>query len=423
MGDLTGKRIDQTFDGLIKTNDEQPIDGTLKGLQDGVGNNLPVEVSTSGVNFTGTVTGDNNTTYEINTIQDGNNVVMELQPDTGGSIDVNFIPGANVTLTSASNRNIEIAASGGGGTPVTYTIAASQPTPTTVDVTLSGSDGSTDTVTLSAGGNVSISTVNDIITFSSTDTNTTYDLDSLQVGSDVAITLVGSDTSLDTVTLVAGTNITLTDDGSNNVTVDAAGGGGDPAFGSVYRGEIRNNQMGGYPSDTWGTIIQPINGRPFMSQAIDQNDDATLWARMYGRPGRGFTDIVIPLFAGGTSDVTIHLYQAGPSTGQPYNKVYSQTDTVTDTSEHFHRMTLTNPQSFGDKDSYWIGINTTNSRKCAQLGGDAGVSNFMTWGAWGGAIQGLLSINTYYWSGVVPNTFPEPFSWSGRDEVLALFYV
>ena len=53
-------------------------------------------------------------------------------------------------------------------------------------------------------------------------TDTTYDLDSIQVGSDVAITLVGSDASLDTVTLVAGTNITLTDDGSSNITIDAS---------------------------------------------------------------------------------------------------------------------------------------------------------------------------------------------------------
>jgi hypothetical protein len=51
---------------------------------------------------------------------------------------------------------------------------------------------------------------------------TTYDLDSIQVGSDVAITLVGSDVTTDTVTLVAGTNITLTDDGSANITIDAA---------------------------------------------------------------------------------------------------------------------------------------------------------------------------------------------------------
>ena len=51
---------------------------------------------------------------------------------------------------------------------------------------------------------------------------TTYDLDSIQVGNDVAVTLVGSDATLDTVTFVAGTNITLTDDGSANITIDAA---------------------------------------------------------------------------------------------------------------------------------------------------------------------------------------------------------
>ncbi len=53
------------------------------------------------------------------------------------------------------------------------------------------------------------------------DVNTTYDLDSIQTGSNVAVTLVGSDTSVDTLTLVAGTNMTITDDGSNNITLDA----------------------------------------------------------------------------------------------------------------------------------------------------------------------------------------------------------
>ena len=57
MSSLQNLQISQTFPGLIKTNDEAAIDGTLKTLQDGAGNNLPIEVSTTGVNFTGTVTG------------------------------------------------------------------------------------------------------------------------------------------------------------------------------------------------------------------------------------------------------------------------------------------------------------------------------------------------------------------------------
>ena len=54
----------------------------------------------------------------------------------------------------------------------------------------------------------------------------TYDLASTQNASDVDVTLTGSDLSVDTVKLVAGTNITLTDSGSNAITIDAAGGGG-----------------------------------------------------------------------------------------------------------------------------------------------------------------------------------------------------
>lgn len=58
------------------------------------------------------------------------------------------------------------------------------------------------------------------------DNNTTYDLGSAQSTNDVDVTLTGSDATTDTVKLVAGTNITLTDNGSNQVTIDAAGGGG-----------------------------------------------------------------------------------------------------------------------------------------------------------------------------------------------------
>ena len=53
MATLNGKTIDSTYEGLIKTSDEAAIDGTLKNLQDGLGNDLPMQVSTTGVNFTG----------------------------------------------------------------------------------------------------------------------------------------------------------------------------------------------------------------------------------------------------------------------------------------------------------------------------------------------------------------------------------
>tara|TARA_R110000822_G_scaffold114337_1_gene245874 strand:+ start:238 stop:1533 length:1296 start_codon:yes stop_codon:yes gene_type:complete len=68
-------------------------------------------------------------------------------------------------------------------------------------------------------------TMQDIIDTVGTDTNTTYDLSSVQTGADVNVNLTGSDATTDTVKFVAGPNITLTNSGSN-VTIEAAGGGG-----------------------------------------------------------------------------------------------------------------------------------------------------------------------------------------------------
>ena len=55
---------------------------------------------------------------------------------------------------------------------------------------------------------------------------TTYDYASAQSGDNVNLNLIPSTGTTDTVTLVAGSGITLTDNGSNNVTVAASGSGG-----------------------------------------------------------------------------------------------------------------------------------------------------------------------------------------------------
>ena len=111
---------------------------------------------------------DGDTTYTYSSAQDGSDVVLNL---TDGTTDqeVSLIAGNSITLTDNGNNDITIAATGGAA-------------------------------------------------------NTTYDLDSIQTGSDVAVTLVGSDATLDTLTLVAGNGLTLTDDGSNNITFATASG-------------------------------------------------------------------------------------------------------------------------------------------------------------------------------------------------------
>jgi hypothetical protein len=54
---LTGLTPATTYDALIKVGDNGPIDGTLKALSDGLGNDLPMQASSTGINFTGTTSG------------------------------------------------------------------------------------------------------------------------------------------------------------------------------------------------------------------------------------------------------------------------------------------------------------------------------------------------------------------------------
>jgi len=54
---LTGLTPSTTYDALIKIGDNSNLTASLKTLSDGLGNDLPMQVSTTGVNFTGTVGG------------------------------------------------------------------------------------------------------------------------------------------------------------------------------------------------------------------------------------------------------------------------------------------------------------------------------------------------------------------------------
>jgi len=51
---LTGQTVQTTYDALIKVGDNTAVDGTLKSLSDGFGNDIPVSVSTSGMSYSGT---------------------------------------------------------------------------------------------------------------------------------------------------------------------------------------------------------------------------------------------------------------------------------------------------------------------------------------------------------------------------------
>ena len=60
---LTGERIQATYDGLIKVGDNEPITGTLKRLSDGLGNDLPLLVSTTSLTNYGAGAVTSNTAF------------------------------------------------------------------------------------------------------------------------------------------------------------------------------------------------------------------------------------------------------------------------------------------------------------------------------------------------------------------------
>ena len=115
MSSLQNQQISQTFPGLIKTNDELAISPTLKTLQDGAGNNLPMEVSTTGVNFTGTVTGTPNTTYDYGAVGAAGNISMAMTGSDATNDVVVMQAGTNITLTDNGSNTFTIDAAGGGG--------------------------------------------------------------------------------------------------------------------------------------------------------------------------------------------------------------------------------------------------------------------------------------------------------------------
>ena len=132
MASLTNEQINQTYESLIKTVDNTAIDGSDKGLTDGNGNALPLEVSTSAITFTGTadftnatVTGitDENTTYDFGAAGAAGNINLALTGSDATNDVVSIQAGTNITLTDNGSNTFTIDAAGGGGgaTQMTFT--------------------------------------------------------------------------------------------------------------------------------------------------------------------------------------------------------------------------------------------------------------------------------------------------------------
>jgi len=284
MGNLTNKYIKDTYDGLIKLADEyNGVTPDLQSLQDGLGNDLPIKVSQTEVVITGSLAGnatssdtsvsashavqadsasyvlglnvDGPVLESVNSVSASYSVTasyaenvppqsdiyvsgatfniltgdLALQRSQGESDVVVDMDGRYVTLTQGQSADIRLDF-------LEFTSASLNAFTSSQEIInsefvndISGLSSQTGSylITGSVAGNTITLTKQDGSTFPLTvDTgsviNTTYDLNSSQSGTDVDVNLVGSDATTDTVKLVAGANITLTDNGLNNITIDAA---------------------------------------------------------------------------------------------------------------------------------------------------------------------------------------------------------
>ena len=111
---LTGLTPATTYDALIKVGDNGPITGALKVLSDGLGTNLPMEASTTGINFTGTLTqagttlqptlvsGTNIKTINGTTILGSGNIVTPTTSPSGVAGAIQFSNGSAFASDAAN---------------------------------------------------------------------------------------------------------------------------------------------------------------------------------------------------------------------------------------------------------------------------------------------------------------------------------
>lgn len=93
MSTLTGNKIKDTYTGLLKTSDNAPVSATLKAVEDGAGNAVPIQISTTEVAFTGAV--------------DFSTAAVSGLPEPGlvNGVGTNSVKSSDSLTTSASQTN------------------------------------------------------------------------------------------------------------------------------------------------------------------------------------------------------------------------------------------------------------------------------------------------------------------------------
>ena len=278
-----------TFNGNYSNLTNKPsIPSTLLNLSINDGTSGQVLTTNGSGTFSFTDKTPNQNLFSTIAVNGQSNVVADADTDT-----LTFVAGNNITITTDSNSD-------------SITIASSAATQNVFDkIAVSGqsnieADSTTDTLTLIAGANMTISTDvnNDSVTFASS--GTTQNLfDKIAVSGQ---SNVEADSATDTLTLVAGNNITITTDANNDSVTFASSAATQNVFDKIAVSGQSNIEADS-TTDTL-TLIAGAN----MTISTDVNNDSVTFA---------------------SSGTTQNLFDKIAVSGQSNVEADSATDTLT----------------------------------------------------------------------------------------------
>lgn len=445
MSSLINTKIEDTYEGLIKTADNLPIDANLKNLEDGNGGVLPIQVSTTGVNFTGTVTGIPSEAGLINGVG-ANSLISSPDLTTtpasaplGGQIAIgNGATTGNLVANAVAIGNNAV---GGGGTAVgngAQAFNAGRSAAYGANARSLGNE------SLAVGGDAfvpSSSTRGVAIGDNAQVTANTIGAVALgaQVTADKANTVSIKALDLQTASTPSAGGIIMTDAGSTErrLNITAAGalqidstpvGGGGGGIENYFGTKAYVNPQG-FPASAYYFLTYPTDGGG-AQPATDQNDNTAILSRFFPNAGIPITEWVIPIFANGFTgnyDLEVAVYDVIPGTNEPGGQLFSTPLTIALTgSDVYHNHVFVTPFTPPTSNLY-IAIQSTNSGtnnvKVGMMQANKSlnsglVTNFGS--IPGGDQRGINSL--YLNSGNLPAAFTAGQVYGHRDEFLILGY-